>query len=806
MYQYTWDAETGGILLTTELSKFSKEPRPVYYKELDILGFNHYWKYPKDDKAPIMWAESNNYIYRGKTVARTKGGSLYSTPEITILDEPEANNGMLRFVDIDAMIRKNQDLLETLTQETIQKIYNVYFQYKSKIDVFYVAFSGGKDSVVALDLVQRALPHDDFLVIFGDTRMEFPDTYKVVDEIEKICTDNDIQFLRAQSKLIPSQTWRTFGPPATTNRWCCSVHKTSPQINLLRQVTGKYDFTGMAFTGIRAEESLSRSEYDSISDGKKHSGQMSCHGILNWSSAELFLYIYSRGLVLNEAYKKGNSRAGCLVCPNSSGRHEYIKRTCYPDEVDSYVKLIASTSGKTNYSDDEMKMFIDSGYWRTRRSGRELNFGQDCFEVKLDETPPAIKVYKSRVNWTTWAKTIGDFYQVEPDLYMIKFEDKMYQVKVEHSDSTTTFLMPDCSKSKNDVRFMSLMRSVIVKTLYCIGCGVCEAECKNHCIDMSNGIKISDNCVHCHKCHDIHEHCLRYNSIRNKISKGHKMTGLDRYFSFGSRAQWLEIFCKYDCGAEFWMNDGDGIVANKKKDAFKNFVVDAGLAIYDKKAEGDKYSKCVPTPFAKTISRIGATEDSSWALILCNLVYTPAFNWFTNNLKAGVSYTPDSIKMMLSDVMENDLKGLGKRNIVDAFKIFMSKTPLGTSHIFADCDISEKVSASGKETITMNSLVRCSWEDPVAEVVLYSLYKFAEACGDYYQFTLDTLLDDSIERDGVSPTQIFELERDTMVRILNGLSVNYPDYISASFTLDLDTITLRPTGAEITSSDVLELF
>lgn len=102
--------------------------------------------------------------------------------------------------------------------------------------------------------------------------------------------------------------------------------------------------------------------------------------------------------------------------------------------------------------------------------------------------------------------------------------------------------------------------------------------------------------------------------------------------------------------------------------------------------------------------------------------------------------------------------------------------------------------------------MRCEWEDPDAKVILYSLYKFAEACGGYYQFTLETLLDDSIERDGVSPTCIFGLSRDTMVRILNGLAVNYPEFISASFTLDLDTITLRPTGSELTSEDVLKLF
>ena len=158
MYQYIWDTETGGLLLTTEISKFSKEPRPVYYKELDILGFDRYWSYPKDDSAPLMWAEANNYIYKGRTVARTKGGSVYTAPELIILDHPEPDNGELEFVDVEAMVQKNRDLLETLAQETIQKIYNIYREYKNDVDVFYVAFSGGKDSVVALDLVQRSLP------------------------------------------------------------------------------------------------------------------------------------------------------------------------------------------------------------------------------------------------------------------------------------------------------------------------------------------------------------------------------------------------------------------------------------------------------------------------------------------------------------------------------------------------------------------------------------------------------------------------------------------------------------------------
>lgn len=803
MYQYVWDEETGGLRLTTEQSRFSKEPRPVYASELTILGFDQYWSYPKDDHAPLMWAEANNYIYRGKTVAKTKGGSYYSRPEIILLEEPEPNGKQLRYVDLEAMVQKNKGILETIAQETIQTVYNTYIKYKSKVDVFYVAFSGGKDSVVALDIVQRALPHDDFLVIFGNTRMEFPDTYDLVRQVKNDCEREGIRFYQAESKLLPSDTWSCFGPPSTNNRWCCSVHKTSPQINLLREVTGKRDFTGMAFTGVRAEESLARSNYDIVSDGRKHNGQMSCHTILDWNTAELYCYIYARKLHLNRAYQKGNMRVGCLVCPNSSGKHEYIKRRSYESEVDFFLDKIVSTSGKFNYSEADMKEFIDGGYWRTRKSGRELNFGQDKFEVISGSKPPVIDTFVSRLKWQQWGKTIGDLTQISNDEYVIQFSGKLYTIKTVSSQNKTTFILENCENTRSDIKFQSLMRSVIIKSLYCVGCGECEAECKHNCIDMKNGIVIGDNCVHCYKCHDVKESCLRYASIRNRITEGRKMAGLDRYFTFGVRDEWLGSFVQYKGEKEFWLSDGNGQVANKKKDAFKNFVDDAGLTVYDKTAEGDKYTKCIPTSFAKTIFKIGAYDQTSWALILSNLVYTPAFNWFVTSLTLGRTYTPDLLNLMLTNVMENDTKGKGKRNVIDALKIFMAKTPLGKDKIFASCDIEEKMSSSGRETVTLNSLTRCSWPEPDARVILYSLYKFAEHCGGYYQFTLSTLLDDSIERDGISPTQIFGLDRETMIPILNGLSVNYPDFISASFSLGLDTISLRE---EKTSQDVLTIF
>lgn len=565
MYSYSWDAATGGLLLNSSSLAFSKEPRPVYYKELDILGFNQYWQYDRNDSYPYMWAESNNYIYRGRLVAKTKGGSLYTAPEIIIVEEPEPNGAPLRFVDIPAMVEKNRDLLEQLVQDTIKRIYNTYVDYRDKVDVFYVAFSGGKDSIVAFDLVQRALPHNKMKVLFGDTGMEFPDTYRVMDLIKDKCSELGIEFLRASSKLTTEQTWRLFGPPAVTNRWCCSVHKTSPQIMLLQEQTGNQGFTGMAFTGIRGDESVSRSEYDDVSFGSKHRGQYSCHPILEWNSAELFDYIYQEELIINEAYKKGNTRAGCLVCPMSSGKHEYLKARCYPDDVERLVEKIKASSGKSNFSEDELNRFIDDGNWKTRKTGRELNFGQDKHIIETDKGKTTITVFHMNDRWKEWAKTIGEFIQLTDSDYTIDYKGKAYVVHLEQGQSGTIITFPNCGTAKDDIKFVSLFRSVIIKSIYCVNCGVCSANCSTGCIDMSSGLTIGESCIHCYQCHDIHEHCLRYNSIRNKVGGEKKMKGMDRYFSFGIRKNWMDMYFQDEGSADFGSPMDTGLLQTKRR-------------------------------------------------------------------------------------------------------------------------------------------------------------------------------------------------------------------------------------------------
>lgn len=761
MYSYEWDSSTGGYVLTPTPLIFSKEPRPVYYKELDILGFDKHWKYDKNDCFPYMWAEANNYFYRGRLVAKVKGGSCYTAPEIVLIEDPEPNSFPLRFVDIPAMVEKNGNIIEQLAQDTIKKIYNTFVEYQKKVDVFYVAFSGGKDSVVTLDLVQRALPHNSFKVLFGDTGMEFPDTYKTVEEVKKVCAEGEIEFLTSRSQYEPDYTWSKFGPPATVHRWCCSVHKTSPQIIVLRDALGKPDFTGMAFIGVRASESLSRSEYDYVSLGEKHKGQYSCNPILEWNSAELYAYIYLRQLYLNEAYKKGNRRAGCLVCPRAAERNEYMARICYPAQFNTLMDKVRDMYSHNFRTEDKLEEFIRNGGWKARKNGRDLPLKID-YKEKSDAHFFQITVDSPKTDWREWIKTIGVI-KNDSSPYIIDFRGSEYQFEVVETN--------DCLKVRYDIAlakkaplFTKLLKNVFRKTACCIGCKECEADCHKGMIHMHDGkVTIAEGCVHCSQCHKVDKGCLIYKSLelpRGGTKMG-KTQSLNCFSHHAPKLDWMEQYFTFK--NEFKEKNTLG---SQMFSFFKRFLKDADLL------DDNGFTR-----FAEIISDIGLDENLSWALMLANLAYNPQIGWYICNISFGETMSKEYVCSMLVD------SGADEKWVNDVWSSLARILDLPFSHV----GLGEMVKEKNKAV----ALYRTGWQVPDERVILYSLYQFSEKCGNFKQFTLTRLLDTSIESDGISPTQIFGLNRDTMEKVLNGLTFNYPDLIEARFTLGLDNITLK---------------
>ena len=776
MYSYDWDEETGGLLLNSAQQKMSKEPRPVYYKELDILGFDKYWNYAKDDSAPYMWAEANNYWYHGRKVASVKGGTLYTAPELVLLEEPEPDGKPLIPVNIPLMVAKNHTILEALVQDTIKKVFNIYISYRKKVDIFYVAFSGGKDSVVALDIVQRALPHNEFKVVFGNTDMEFPTTTELVQKLSRKCSDEGIEFLEAASNMTSKESWNIFGPPARKVRWCCTVHKTAPVINMLSDKFANGKLRCVMITGVRGDESVSRSGYDEMSMGKKMAGQYSFHPILEWSSAEIYLYIYSQGLLLNDAYKYGFNRVGCIMCPNSSEKHEYIKRQCFPELVDEYCERITQNSAK-DLSGDNAKIFLETGGWKSRLSGRELKFSEED-RFQLNETPAYLKFSVNKLNpvWKTWYKPMGIIEENSGEI-MLEYNGVWRKCRESEDKNGGLIEIENLGNSKNSIEFIFLFKSVLAKSQYCIFCKTCVAECPHRNISMSDGkITISDKCIKCHECLKILSGCLYYNSIRG--SKAMKsLKGINKYLSVGVDAEWINSF----------IDDNSFEPGNRKTDVMYGFMTDAGIV-----------AKRKLTSFGELITRMGTSDANSWALMLCNLAYTPAFQWYIKNIPFNETY----YERQLDIDMGEDTTKKAKSEFWNGFK-----TILDTNEAFKEIglgipDITVKQTTAGEKK-SMNSLVRQPWQDPDPRVILYSLYKFAEACGDYYHFTLRRLLDHDVDSAGISPTQIFGTDSDSMQQILIGLSINYPEFINASFTLDLDKIDLVNTKS---SSDVLELF
>lgn len=759
MYEYTYDTESGGLLLDDRPTGMSKEPRPVYAGELDLLGVDKYYRYDKQNDIPYMWAEAHRYYYRGVNIFNTKGGTLYEKPEIVLVMNKDNDTPVLPErtelipIDIKLMNRRNHDLMEVVEQITVKKIWNIYKKYKKKVDRFHVALSGGKDSIVLLELVKRTLPKSAYTVIFGDTKMEFPDTYNVVDRLELQCKEEGIEFYRATSHFDPEESWRLFGPPSRVLRWCCTVHKSTPQTLKLREITGKDDYVGLDFVGVRKHESAMRSKYEEESYGKKQKGQYSHNPILEWTSAEVWLYIFAHDLIVNAAYKRGNSRAGCLFCPMATGKSHCIQRECYPKEVERFTNIVKET-----INDNNMRSYLENGGFNARRDGRDLAGNKPVYFEKTDKAKVYISVVGKYSSWIEWRKTVPNINDVI-DEYA---EDGKVIVVV--------------SEEQNKLGKFKILKQALKKVAYCVNCCACEANCWSGAMHFDeNGVHIN-NCIQCGACHGFLRGCLAAES-RKITMTDKKQTGINCFNAHMVKGDWiLELFNK---GEEFFTNNSLGPEQIKK---FNTFLKDAGLK---------EISKNKLTPMAEFLFKFQYDCEQVIAIMLIELAHNNSqFKWYVNNMTIDNIYTREEMVNMLEEA------GATNKNpgfVIAALNRLANETPFGSVLNFVSVETKGKSVVSAKRN-------KCTVSDP--RVLLYALYRYAEENDGYYSFSMTTLLDMTINSAGISPVRIFGLTRDELEPMLRGLSAQYHDFIDVTFTHDLDKISLMDYHS---SSDVLKL-
>ena len=449
-------------------------------------------------------------------------------------------------VDIGAMVVENRDIMAALVADTLKRIKEMYDAYEGKCDAIYIGFSGGKDSVVLLDLCHKVLPLD-VPVVFSDTDMELPDTYHVWEEIQNRYEGR--AFLKVSAKSTALENWYLFGPPSRAVRWCCAVHKSAPALIALKHRLGLTSVKAAAFLGVRSEESLNRSAYEDIGEGVKTSSQVNLMPILEWGAHELWLYLLENDLMVNPAYRYGLSRVGCVVCPESSERYAWFVDAVYPEAIKAYGDAIIETSAKEFASQEEAREFLGSSNWQARKSGA-------TFKKHLSR--PAEKSYGLDVEWrgealntkcfSEWLKTVGSVLLDESDkrfrLVLKNGRREGISFKTSEIPNGVGNIRASFVDDAERKRLLFVLRKVLQKSVACVGCQACEAECPTGALRVSiDGVKIDGaKCIHCLRCHTLDYGCWRFKSMYVADSSQSGLKGINAYNNFGLRREFVAVY------------------------------------------------------------------------------------------------------------------------------------------------------------------------------------------------------------------------------------------------------------------------
>lgn len=159
----------------------------------------------------------------------------------------------------------------------------------------YLAFSGGKDSIVIHRLAEMAGVKFD--AHYRVTTVDPPELVRFIkQEYPHVARDRPEMTM---FQLILHKRW----PPMRTMRYCCEW---------LKECGGD---GRLVVTGIRAEESPRRRRRQMVEACTQGRSKRYLHPIIDWTEHDVWAFIREQEMPYCSLYDEGFKRIGCILCP-----------------------------------------------------------------------------------------------------------------------------------------------------------------------------------------------------------------------------------------------------------------------------------------------------------------------------------------------------------------------------------------------------------------------------------------------------------------------------------------------------------
>ena len=504
--------------------------------------------------------------------------------------------------------------------------------------------------------------------------------------------------------------------------------------------------------------------------------------MLNWGAQELFLYTYAHDLIINDAYRKGLPRVGCLLCPMSTERQMDVIKKIYPAEITQFSEVMRGTLAREFSSEEDLSNFIykDKG-WHARQSGVSL---KNVIQAPAVERKDGYCRFSfdpiPELSLIEWLKTIGKVLAPsEGKRGLLSTSKGNIEFEFCRHDTGVVGLELFPETGKLDKATQKYARSAICKALGCVGCRACEAECPMGALSFSHGVHVDPSkCIHCMRCHATSDGCMRYFSLRYAGGTTMNISGINKYMTFGLKEEWLNIL----------VQERENFRATTE---LGNRMIPSAVTWFREASLISNATSITTTKLLEVAANGGtdASNDQLWSIIWMSLANkSPLIRWFVCSASIGVRYAPDDLNEKLSKSVAS---ASVRKGALQSLYATLKYSPLGNGNLPV-ANIETKASRVLGVTRIPKSI------DPCA--LLFSMYLIG-TIADRSSFTVSEMLSADFDSPFISPLVAFGMNPDEFKAMCLGISTVHPDYLSCSFTLGLDEVRIFPN--EKTIDDVL---